>query len=336
MSILITGGAGYIGSHTVVKLLEAGYRVVVVDNYVNSSPKALERVKIITGKDFPFYERDIRDKDKLDEIFKSHKIDAVIHFAGLKSVGESCEKPLEYYDNNIYGTLTLLDVMRKNGCKNIVFSSSATVYGGENTPPFTEDMKTGSTTSPYGSTKLYIEGILKDMYRSDNSWHIVLLRYFNPVGAHESGLIGENPNGTPNNLMPYITKVALGKIPNLHVFGGNYPTKDGTCIRDYIHVTDLAEGHVKAYEKVMNSAGVNIYNLGTGAGTSVLDVINAFKRVNNVDVPYEITSRREGDVAVCYANADKALKELHWKAVKTLDDMCRDAYNWQRKNPDGY
>ncbi len=336
MSIFITGGAGYIGSHTCVELLEAGYDIVVADNYVNSCPEALERVKKITGRDFKYYECDIRDRSALDKIFKENSIEAVIHFAGLKAVGESCQKPLEYYDNNIGGTLVLLDVMRSNGCKKIVFSSSATVYGSENKVPFVETMKTGTTTNPYGTTKLYIEGILKDMYLADNEWSVVLLRYFNPVGAHKSGLIGENPNGIPNNLMPYITQVSVGKREKLYINGNDYPTKDGTCIRDYIHVVDLAIGHIKAVEHIMKKTGVDIYNLGTGIGYSVLDVVETFKRANNIDIPYEIVGRRAGDIAECYANADKALKELGWKAEKNLEDMCRDAMNWQSKNPNGY
>lgn len=335
MAILITGGAGYIGSHTCVEMLGAGYDIIVVDNFVNSSEKSLERVKKITGKDFKSYECDIRDKEKLNSIFKENDIDAVIHFAGLKAVGESCEKPLEYYENNINGTLVLLDAMRSNGCKTIVFSSSATVYGSENKVPFSEDMKAGTTTNPYGTTKLFIERILQDVYASDNDWSVVLLRYFNPVGAHESGLIGEAPS-YPNNLMPYISQVAVGKRECVNVFGDCYPTADGTGVRDYIHVVDLAKGHVDAIKYALERKGVDIFNLGTGKGVSVLELIKAFSDANNIDIPYKITAPRAGDIAECYADCSKAYEVLGWKAQKDINDMCRDTWRWQKNNPDGY
>lgn len=336
MSILVAGGAGYIGSHTSVELLKAGYDIVIVDNYTNSSPLVLDRIKQITGKDFKFYRCNICDRKGLEEIFTKEKIDAVIHFAGLKAVGESCVKPLEYYENNVWGSVCLLEVMKKHGCKKIVFSSSATVYGSENKAPFVETMPVGTATNPYGTTKIYIENILQDVYKSDSEWSISLLRYFNPIGAHESGLIGENPNGIPNNLMPYVSQVAVGKLPYLNINGNDYPTPDGTGVRDYIHVVDLALGHIKAVSRVLKKTGVDIYNLGTGVGYSVLDVVETFKRVNHVDVPYKIAPRRPGDIATCYANADKALKELGWKAERNLEDMCRDTWNWQKNNPNGY
>ena len=336
MSILVAGGAGYIGSHTSVELLKAGYDIVIVDNYTNSSPLVLDRIKQITGKDFKFYRCNICDRKGLEEIFTKEKIDAVIHFAGLKAVGESCVKPLEYYENNVWGSVCLLEVMKKHGCKKIVFSSSATVYGSENKAPFVETMPVGTATNPYGTTKIYIENILQDVYKSDSEWSISLLRYFNPIGAHESGLIGENPNGIPNNLMPYVSQVAVGKLPYLNINGNDYPTSDGTGVRDYIHVVDLALGHIKAVSRVLKKTGVDIYNLGTGVGYSVLDVVETFKRVNQVDVPYKIAPRRPGDIATCYANADKALKELGWKAERNLEDMCRDTWNWQKNNPNGY
>lgn len=336
MSILVAGGAGYIGSHTCVELLKAGYDIVIVDNYSNSSPLVLDRIKQITGKDFTFYRCNICDRKGLEEIFTKEKIDAVIHFAGLKAVGESCVKPLEYYENNVWGSVCLLEVMKKHGCKKIVFSSSATVYGSENKAPFVETMPVGTATNPYGTTKIYIENILQDVYKSDSEWSISLLRYFNPIGAHESGLIGENPNGIPNNLMPYVSQVAVGKLPYLNINGNDYPTPDGTGVRDYIHVVDLALGHIKAVSRVLKKTGVDIYNLGTGVGYSVLDVVETFKRVNHVDVPYKIAPRRPGDIATCYANADKALKELGWKAERNLEDMCRDTWNWQKNNPNGY
>ena len=335
MSILITGGAGYIGSHTCVELLSAGYDIVVIDNYSNSCNESLERVKKISGKEFSYYECDIRDKEGLDKIFKAHNIEAVIHFAGLKAVGESCQKPLEYYDNNIGGTIALVEVMRNNGCKKMVFSSSATVYGEENEVPFIETMKTGTTTNPYGTTKLYIENILKDIYAADNEWSIVLLRYFNPVGAHESGLIGEAPS-FPNNLMPYISQVAVGKREYLSVFGNNYPTPDGTGVRDYIHVVDLALGHVKAIGFALPRTGVEIFNLGTGNGTSVLGLVKAFEKANGIPVPYKIVEPRAGDVAYSYANAQKALDILGWKAERDVTKMCEDTWRWQKNNPNGY
>ena len=335
MAILVTGGTGYIGSHTVVELLDSGYEVVIVDNFYNSKPEVLNRILDITGKDFKFYEIDIRDQEALDKVFSENQIEAVIHFAGLKAVGESVEIPITYYHNNITGTLMLCEVMQKHGVKKIVFSSSATVYGMDNKPPYTEDMPT-SATNPYGRTKLMIEEILKDIYVSDNSWGISILRYFNPIGAHASGKIGEDPNGIPNNLLPYITQVACGKREKLYVFGDDYDTNDGTGVRDYIHVVDLAQAHIKALEKILSNTGVEIYNLGTGVGYSVLDVINTFARVNQVEVPYVITDRRPGDVATSFADPSKAFKELGWKAAKNLEDMCRDSWNWQKNNPDGY
>lgn len=337
MAILVTGGAGFIGSHTCVELLNAGYEIVVVDNYYNANPKSLERVKELTGKDFKSYECDIRDSEGMDKIFKENKIDAVIHFAGLKAVGESCQKPIEYYDNNIGGTLKLCDVMRNNGCKNIVFSSSATVYGMKNISPLKETMKTGGTTNPYGTTKYMIEIILEDIYKSDNEWNVTLLRYFNPIGAHESGRIGENPSGIPNNLMPYITQVAIGKRPFLSVYGNDYDTPDGTCIRDYIHVVDLADGHVKAVNNILDGKkGVQIFNLGTGKGYSVLDIVKAFSKAYGKELPYKIAPRRPGDLAVCFSDPTKAKEVLGWEAKRGIDDMCRDSWNWQSKNPNGY
>lgn len=337
MAILVTGGAGFIGSHTCVELLNAGYEIVVVDNYYNANPKSLERVKELTGKDFNSYECDIRDSEGMDKIFKENKIDAVIHFAGLKAVGESCQKPIEYYDNNIGGTLKLCDVMRNNGCKNIVFSSSATVYGMKNVSPLKETMKTGGTTNPYGTTKYMIEIILEDIYKSDNDWNVTLLRYFNPIGAHESGRIGENPSGIPNNLMPYITQVAIGKRPFLSVYGNDYDTPDGTCIRDYIHVVDLADGHVKAVNNILDGKkGVQIFNLGTGKGYSVLDIVKAFSKAYGKELPYKIAPRRPGDLAVCFSDPTKAKEVLGWEAKRGIDDMCRDSWNWQSKNPNGY
>lgn len=335
MAILITGGAGYIGSHTCIELLNAGKEIVVIDNYSNSCNESLERVKKITGKDFRYYECDIRDRDGLEKVFGENKIEAVIHFAGLKAVGESCQKPWEYYDNNIAGTLVLVDVMRKNGCKKMVFSSSATVYGEENQVPFVETMKTGTTTNPYGTTKLYIENILKDIYNADNEWSIVLLRYFNPVGAHESGLIGEAPS-FPNNLMPYISQVAVGKREFLSVFGDCYPTPDGTGVRDYIHVVDLALGHVKAIDYALPRTGVEIFNLGTGNGVSVIGLVKAFEEANGVPVPYKIVEPRAGDVAFSYANAQKAYDILGWKAERDVRKMCEDTWRWQKNNPNGY
>ena len=335
MSILVTGGAGYIGSHTCVKLLEAGYDVVVLDNLSNSSPKAIGRVEAITGKKIKFYECDILDRDGMRTIFQENSIDAVIHFAGLKAVGESVAVPLKYYENNISGTVYLLEVMQEFGVKKIVFSSSATVYGMTDKMPLTEDLPT-SANSPYGQTKLMIEQILQDLAVSDQDWSISLLRYFNPVGAHESGTIGENPKGIPNNLMPYITQVALGKLPELSIFGNDYPTKDGTGVRDYIHVVDLAEGHIKALDKVNTTKGVMIHNLGTGVGYSVLDLVKAFEEANGLTIPYKIAPRRPGDVTICYADPAKAKNELGWEAKKTIVDMCRDSWNWQKNNPNGY
>lgn len=337
MSILVTGGAGYIGSHTSIELLNAGYDIVIVDNFCNSKPEVLNRIEELSGGKKPkFYKVDILDREGLSKIFEENTIEAVIHFAGLKAVGESVTMPIEYYENNISGTLVLCDVMRKHGVKRIVFSSSATVYGMENQVPFSETMPTANATNPYGSTKLFIEQILKDIYVSDNEWSIALLRYFNPIGAHESGRIGEDPNGIPNNLMPYITQVAVGKREFLSVFGDDYDTHDGTGVRDYIHVVDLAKGHLKAVEKVMNSKGVEPYNLGTGIGYSVLDVVKNFEKASGVEVPYKIVPRRAGDIATCYADASKALKELGWKAEKNLEDMCRDSWRWQKNNPNGY
>jgi UDP-glucose 4-epimerase len=335
MSILITGGAGYIGSHTCVELLNAGYDIVVVDNFSNSKPEALKRVKEITGKEFKFYEVDILDRQGLERVFSENDIKAVIHFAGLKAVGESVEIPLKYYHNNITGTLVLCEVMKKYDVKKMVFSSSATVYGNPKSVPITEDFPL-SATNPYGRTKLIIEEILRDVYVSDNDWSIALLRYFNPIGAHESGRIGEDPNGIPNNLMPYITQVAVGKREKLSVFGSDYDTHDGTGVRDYIHVVDLAKGHLKALEKIMTTKGVEAYNLGTGVGYSVLDVVKNFEKATGEKIPYVITDRRPGDIDKCYADPTKAYKELGWKAEKNLEDMCRDSWNWQKNNPNGY
>ncbi len=336
MAVLVTGGAGYIGSHTCVELMNAGIDVVIVDNFYNCKKSSIDRIKDLVGRDFPYYECDIRDREGLDEIFKKEKIDSVIHFAGLKAVGESVQKPLEYFDNNITGTLVLLDVMRKNGCKKIVFSSSATVYGTKNISPLTEDMEIGGVTNPYGRTKYMIECILQDLYVSDKDWSICLLRYFNPIGAHKSGTMGEAPNGIPNNLMPYITQVAIGKRDHLSVFGNDYDTPDGTCVRDYIHVVDLALGHVKAVQKVEGEKGIFIYNLGTGKGYSVLDVVNAFEKASGVDIKYEIVGRRAGDLATCYSDPSKAYKELGWKAERDIEEMCEDSWRWQKQNPNGY
>lgn len=335
MKILVTGGAGYIGSHTMIKLLEKGYEVVCVDNLSNSKYLAVERVEQITGKKVDFYKADIRDREALNKVFSEHKIDSVINFAGYKAVGESCAKPIEYYDNNIYGILVLIEVMREYGVKSIVFSSSATVYGNPHTVPITEDFPL-STSNPYGSTKLFIEYILKDLYKSDNEFNIAILRYFNPIGAHPSGLIGEDPNGIPNNLAPYITKVCVGKLPHVNVFGDDYETPDGTGVRDYIHVEDLAEGHVLAVDKLMTKPGLFIVNLGTGVGYSVLDMIKAFSKALGKDIPYVITPRRPGDIAMCYADPSYAEALIGFKAKRTLEDMCRDALNWQLKNPNGY
>lgn len=337
MSILVTGGAGYIGSHTCLRLLEEGYDVIVLDNLINSSEESLFRVQEISGKKIKFYMTSILDKDNLDAVFAHENIEAVIHFAGLKAVGESVEKPLEYYHNNISGTLVLLEIMKKYNCKNMVFSSSATVYGNPAFVPITEDCPLSNPTNPYGRTKAMLEQILTDLHTSDNGWNIMLLRYFNPIGAHESGLIGEDPKGIPNNLLPYITQVAVGRLKTLGVFGNDYDTPDGTCIRDYIHVVDLANGHIKALEKILNcDPEVRIYNLGTGRGYSVMEVINAFEQANNIKINYEIKDRRPGDIPVCYADPAKALKELNWKAERSIIDMCKDAWNWQSKNPEGY
>lgn len=334
MTILVTGGAGYIGTHTVVELQNQGYDVVVMDNLYNSCPTALERVEQITGKPVKFYQIDMRDKEGDRRIFQENKIDAVIHFAGLKAVGESVRIPLEYYDNNIYGTLALLEVMKEFDCRTFIFSSSATVYGVPEKLPLDETCKLG-VTNPYGATKLFIEHILQDLYVSDPSWNIILLRYFNPVGAHPSGLIGEDPKGIPNNLMPYVAQVASGKLEKIHVYGNDYPTPDGTGVRDYIHVVDLALGHTAAL-KYCTKAGVHIYNLGTGVGYSVFDMIHAFEKACGKELPYVVEGRRAGDVASCYACADLALEELHWKAKYNLEDMCRDTWNWQSHNPQGY
>ncbi|MDE6743453.1 MAG: UDP-glucose 4-epimerase GalE [Lachnospiraceae bacterium] len=336
MAILVTGGSGFIGSHTVVELLESGREVVVIDNLSNSSPVALKRVEEITGKQVVFYQADIRDREALEEVFAKEKIESCIHFAGLKAVGESVEKPWEYYDNNITGTLTLVDVMRKHHVKNIIFSSSSTVYGDPDSVPVTEESPLKKCTNPYGSTKFMLEQILTDIQTADPEWNVVLLRYFNPIGAHKSGRIGENPNGIPNNLMPYITQVAVGKRERLGVFGDDYDTPDGTGVRDYIHVVDLARGHVKALKKIEEKAGLCIYNLGTGQGYSVLDVVKNFEEASGVKIPYEILPRRAGDIAANYADASKALRELGWKAEYTLKDMCADSWNWQKNNPDGY
>ena len=334
-NILVTGGAGYIGSHTCVELLQKGYGVIVVDNFDNSSPESLKRIEEITGKKVTVYEGDVRDGNLLDKIFSERKIDWVIHFAGLKAVGESCVKPIEYYNNNLYGTLVLTDTMRKHGCKKIVFSSSATVYGDPEILPLTEECKTGGTTNPYGTSKYFQEIMLEDIYKSDKEWTVVLLRYFNPVGAHESGMIGEDPKGIPNNLTPYISKVAIGELKEIGIFGNDYPTHDGTGVRDYIHVTDLAKGHVSAIEKI-NGNGVYTYNLGTRKGYSVLDVIRAFEKACGKKLPYAIKPRRAGDIAACYADASKAKKELGWTAELGIDEMCSSSWNWQKKNPEGY
>ena len=336
MNILLCGGAGYIGSHTAIELDKAGHSVVVVDNLVNSNPESLRRVGKIIGKEIPFYEADVRDAEALDKIFKENKIDAVIHFAGLKAVGESVEKPLEYYHNNMTGTFILMDVMRKNGVKNIIFSSSATVYGDPAIIPITEECPKGQCTNPYGQTKSMLEQVMIDVQKADPEWNVVLLRYFNPIGAHQSGTIGENPNGIPNNLMPYITQTAVGKRKELGVFGNDYDTPDGTGVRDYIHVCDLASGHVAALKAIDRKCGLAIYNLGTGHGYSVLDVVKAFIKVNGVDVPYVIKPRRAGDIATCYCDPAKAKAELGWEAKYGIEDMCRDSWNWQKNNPEGY
>lgn len=336
MKILLTGGAGYIGSHTIIELDKAGYSVVVVDNLYNSNPKALDRVGEIIGKQIPFYKADIRDAEALTKVFEAEKPDAVIHFAGLKAVGESVSKPLEYYHNNMTGTFILLDVMRNHGCKNIIFSSSATVYGDPAIIPITEACPKGHCTNPYGQTKSMLEEVLMDVQKADNEWNVVILRYFNPIGAHQSGRIGENPNGIPNNLMPYITQVAIGRRPELGVFGDDYDTHDGTGVRDYIHVCDLAAGHVSALKAILRNCGLGIYNLGTGHGYSVLDVVKAFEKANGVPVKYSIKPRRPGDIATCYCDPTKAKDELGWEAQYGIEEMCRDSWNWQKNNPNGY
>ncbi len=336
MAILVTGGAGYIGSHTCVELLNAGYEVVVIDNLYNSSEKALERVEQITGKPVKFYQGDLLNKEDIEKVFEHETIDSVIHFAGLKAVGESVSKPLEYYHNNITGTLLLCDVMRNHGCKKIVFSSSATVYGDPAFVPITEECPKGQITNPYGQTKGMLEQILTDLHVGDPEWKVILLRYFNPIGAHKSGLIGEDPKGIPNNLVPYIAQVAVGKLEKLGVFGNDYPTPDGTGVRDYIHVVDLAIGHVKAIEKLSSVDGVAIYNLGTGNGYSVLDVLHAYEKACGKTLPYEIKARRPGDIPTCYADATKAKEELGWVAERGIEEMCEDSYRWQSMNPDGY
>lgn len=335
-TVLVTGGAGFIGSHTSVELLNAGYDIIILDNFVNSKPESLKRIKELTGKDFKFYQADIRDEEAMTKVFAENKIDAVIHFAGLKSVPQSIKEPLNYYDNNIAGTVCLCRVMDKAGCKKLVFSSSATVYGSKNPSPLREDMPTGGTTNPYGTTKYFIEQILQDLCVSDSEWGVSILRYFNPIGAHKSGRIGEDPNGIPGNLMPYITQVAIGKLECLNVCGNDYPTPDGTGVRDYIHVVDLAKGHVAAIQYLMTHTGEGVFNLGTGHGYSVLDMVHAFEEANGVKVPYEVTARRPGDLATCYADPAKSLAVLGWKAEKDLVDMCRDTWNWQKQNPNGY
>ena len=335
MHILVTGGAGYIGSHTLIELDKAGHEMVVVDNLMNSQKESLVRVASIIGKEIPFYEVDIRDREALAKVMDQYQFDACIHFAGLKAVGESVAKPLEYYENNMNGTFVLLDELRKHGCKNIIFSSSATVYGNPAIIPITEECPKGHCTNPYGQTKSMLEEVMMDLQRADQKWNVVLLRYFNPIGAHKSGLIGENPNGIPNNLMPYITQVAVGKRPELGVFGNDYDTHDGTGVRDYIHVVDLACAHVCALSAIERKCGLAIYNIGTGNGYSVLDVVNAFEKVNGVKVPYRIMPRRPGDIATCYCDPAKARVELGWQAQYGIEDMCRDSWNWQSKNPNG-
>lgn len=336
MNILVTGGAGFIGSHTCVELIEAGYKVIVMDNLINSSKEAVRRVEKITGTAIPFYPVDLLDIDGLDDIFNRESIDAVIHFAGLKAVGESVAKPWEYYNNNITGTLNLCKVMREHNVKNIIFSSSATVYGDPAEIPITENCPKGTITNPYGHTKNMLEQMLSDIYKADNEWNVVLLRYFNPIGAHESGMIGEDPSGIPNNLVPYIAKVAVGKLECLGVFGNDYDTPDGTGVRDYIHVVDLAKGHVKALKKIEDNSGLSIYNLGTGTGYSVLQVVKAYEKACGKPIKYEIKPRRAGDIATCYADPSKARTELGWEAMYDIDRMCQDSYRWQSMNPDGY
>lgn len=335
MKILVTGGAGYIGSHTCVELLNAGYEVVVLDNLCNSSKKCLDVVKKLTGKDFKFYEVDLLDYEGVEKVFEENEFDSVIHFAGLKAVGESTKIPIRYYHNNITGTLNLVDIMEKHNVFNIVFSSSATVYGMPKTVPITEDFPL-STTNPYGSTKLMLENILTDVFKANDKWSVTLLRYFNPIGANKSGEMGEDPKGIPNNLLPYIAQVAVGRLEKLHVYGDDYPTKDGTGVRDYIHVVDLALGHLKAVEKKTGISGVHVFNLGTGNGYSVLDILHAFEKACGKTLPYQIDDRRPGDIAECYANAEKAYKELGWKAEREIDEMCEDSWRWQKNHPNGF
>lgn len=334
-TVLVTGGAGFIGSHTSVELLNAGYDIIILDNFVNSKPESLKRIKELTGKDFKFYQADIRDEEAMTKVFAENKIDAVIHFAGLKSVPQSVKEPLNYYDNNIAGTVCLCRVMDKAGCKKLVFSSSATVYGSKNPSPLREDMPTGGTTNPYGTTKYFIEQILQDLCISDSEWGVSILRYFNPIGAHKSGRIGEDPNGIPGNLMPYITQVAIGKLECLNVCGNDYPTPDGTGVRDYIHVVDLALGHIKALDRLLKVKGCEVYNLGTGKGYSVLDVVKAFEKASGIKINYRIAPRRAGDVACCYADATKAKEVLGWQAQYDIDDMCADSWRWESQNPNG-
>lgn len=336
MNILLTGGAGYIGSHTAIELYKAGHSAVVVDNLSNSNPESLRRAGRIVGREIPFVRADVRDREAMDRFFGENRIDAVIHFAGLKAVGESVEKPLEYYENNMNATFVLLEAMRSHGCKNIIFSSSATVYGDPQIIPITEECPKGHCTNPYGQTKSMLEEVLMDVQRADREWNVILLRYFNPIGAHPSGTMGENPNGIPNNLMPYITQTAVGIRKELGVFGNDYDTHDGTGVRDYIHVCDLAAGHVAALKAIERKCGIGIYNLGTGHGYSVLDVVRAFVKVNGVEVPYSIKPRRAGDIATCYCNPAKAKAELGWEAKYGIEEMCRDSWNWQKNNPKGY
>lgn len=337
MSVLITGGAGFIGSHTAVEFLNAGYDIVIMDNFSNSKPVVLDRIREITGRDFKFYKADLLDSASMDKIFDENPdIDSVIHFAGFKAVGESVSKPIEYYHNNVTGTLLLTDSMRRHGVKTIVFSSSATVYGDPDEVPIKETARVGNATNPYGETKVMIERILKDIYVSDKEWNVAVLRYFNPIGAHASGRIGEDPNGIPNNLMPYITKVAMGKLPMLHVFGNDYDTHDGTGVRDYIHVVDLAKAHLKALEAIVKIRGIDYFNIGTGKGYSVLDIVKAYKEATGIEIPYVIDPRRPGDIAACYADPQKAREVLGWEAENGIFEMCRDSNNWQQKNPNGY
>lgn len=337
MSVLITGGAGFIGSHTAVEFLNAGYDIVIMDNFSNSKPVVLDRIREITGRDFKFYKADLLDSASMDKIFDENPdIDSVIHFAGFKAVGESVAKPIEYYHNNVTGTLLLTDSMRRHGVKTIVFSSSATVYGDPDEVPIKETARVGNATNPYGETKVMIERILKDIYVSDKEWNVAVLRYFNPIGAHASGRIGEDPNGIPNNLMPYITKVAMGKLPMLHVFGNDYDTHDGTGVRDYIHVVDLAKAHLKALEAIVKIRGIDYFNIGTGKGYSVLDIVKAYKDATGIEIPYVIDPRRPGDIAACYADPQKAREVLGWEAENGIFEMCRDSNNWQQKNPNGY